>query len=143
MSKCKKKECCCTCKFNFVAIVCNALGEWDGQITEKGKINDGYGSIGYACLVRMDDQEAVYIRKKEHRGCGLYSRKLKKQEGKMTYYICPNWTMCDFHRLEDCPHARKHKPIYDCNKRRSPVPVCPKCVEWAGKRERRSVDESK
>jgi hypothetical protein len=76
---CKEKECCCKCRSQFRAVVCNCSGEWEEKLfLRKSKINGKHGDIGWACIV-FAEEGVVDISRNRHGLCGEFSLKTTRK----------------------------------------------------------------
>ena len=67
-------ECCCVCKHQLVAHVCNCFSEWpETLITNRSPYNEKHGDIGWICLGLAFDGSGAYVKRGKHGRCEEFS----------------------------------------------------------------------
>lgn len=73
---CKDDECCCKCKHQFIACICNCGDEWPADVMlSKSKINEKHGHIGWACMVFISEG-VVEVMRHKHSLCECFDKRI-------------------------------------------------------------------
>ena len=75
-----REECCCICRNQYPATVCNCFGQWrKDMVFNPSPRNDRHGQIGWACTVFMSEGggRVIEISRKQHGICECFIKKGK------------------------------------------------------------------